>query len=748
MRRAAFLVGALLVTLGTFATWQSPKASALSGANWQAGNIISDPVFTDSNSMTVQQIQAFITNQVNASGGCDTAGTKPATDWGRSDLTHAQFATQVKGWAGPPYVCLNQYNEVPKTTPSAGVPDNSYNHYDASSKTLQPVPGSVSAAQLIYNAAQQYQISPKILLIKIQTESAGPLTQDTWPLQSQYTYAMGSHCPDSGPGGSAQCDSTYAGFSIQVASAAQLLRYYLDNMQQPWWTYKVPYATNSILWNVAPSGCGAGNVYINSKATAALYTYTPYQPNSAALANLSDSSSGGLGNGCSAYGNRNFWWWYSHWFGSPTSPVATTCDSRVKDIVCVWSVRESDGSQFLTSSKSELDNVVYGYGWTNEGIDFYASATQSSGTVPVYRLRHNSKYVYTTDQSEYTTLKATSGWMDEGIPFYTYPSTASTNISHTVYRLYNSTLDQYYLTTDTNLETSLLSGGYTLQSNSFNSFSGLADLPAPATGRLNIYQVRSPANNFYTTSLPELETMILYGYSYGGVVTTSPSSTTGTPVYRLRFGLRYFYTTDASEKDNAVSKYGYTYEGVAFYLDPTSGQVYRLDNTQNGSYYYTGNVNEALLLSNSSYGWVYGGALTSDTSTQSPVFRFLNPLSGKHFFTIDIGEAMRISNKGWQYETIAFSASKDTGMPVYRLLLRDKHFYTTDVNEKNIAVSKYGYIYEGIGFYVSQTTTSTPVYRLQGGSGEYFYTASSAERDTAVSRYGYAYEGEGFYLAP
>ena len=47
-------------------------------------------------------------------------------------------------------------------------------------------------------------------------------------------------------------------------------------------------------------------------ATAALYYYTPYQPNAAALANLY-----GTGDSCSAYGNRNFWRLYRDWFGDP-----------------------------------------------------------------------------------------------------------------------------------------------------------------------------------------------------------------------------------------------------------------------------------------------------------------------------------------------------------------------------------------------------------------------------------------------
>ena len=76
-------------------------------------------------------------------------------------------------------------------------------------------------------------------------------------------------------------------------------------------SYKKPFATNRILWNVVQRGCGAGDVYIESKATAALYTYTPYQPNQAALANMY-----GLGDHCSAYGNRNFWRVWNDWFGS------------------------------------------------------------------------------------------------------------------------------------------------------------------------------------------------------------------------------------------------------------------------------------------------------------------------------------------------------------------------------------------------------------------------------------------------
>ena len=278
----------------------SEPSSAARKEDWAAGNIISDGVFTDKNSMSVADIQSFLDSKI---GTCDIWGTGKATEYG-SNLTRAQYAAS-RGWAGPPYTCLNKYYEVPKTTPNGVLPPNNY----ANPSSIPS--GAQSAAWIIKDAANRYNISPKVLLVKIATESSGPLTADKWPLFSQYRYAMGSHCPDSGPNGSANCDSNYAGFSIQLYSAAELMRWYLDSMGQPWWSYKKPYQNNAILWNVVERGCGSGNVYIQNKATAALYTYTPYQPNGAALNNMY-----GTGDNCSAYGNRNFWRVFWDWFGS------------------------------------------------------------------------------------------------------------------------------------------------------------------------------------------------------------------------------------------------------------------------------------------------------------------------------------------------------------------------------------------------------------------------------------------------
>lgn len=294
-------------------------ASAIAASDWKAGRIIDDSVFADSAAMSVPDIQNFLNSKVPV---CDNYGTKSVGYYYNSSTGQPSFSQTIGPWVTTsratyaqryntyyqssdgaiPFTCLKDYYEVPKLSPGPSIPTSNF-------AGLPKPAGAKSAAQLIHDSAVKYGINPKVLLVKLGTESAGPLTSDDWPFQNQYLYAMGAHCPDSGPGGSANCDSNYAGFSLQMDEAAALLRWYLDSMTQPWWQYKKPYQTNSILWNVEPSGCGASNVYIESRATAALYTYTPYQPNAAALSNMY-----GTGDRCSAYGNRNFWRVYSDWF--------------------------------------------------------------------------------------------------------------------------------------------------------------------------------------------------------------------------------------------------------------------------------------------------------------------------------------------------------------------------------------------------------------------------------------------------
>lgn len=238
------------------------KAHAVSASNWQAGNIIDDGYFYNNGDMSAWDIADFLNKQMPS---CDTNGSKIYS----GTTTRAAYG-RSRGYP-PPYTCLR---------------DLQYN--------------GMSSAQIIKSASDTYFINPKVLIILLQKEQS--LITDDWPWPTQYQKATGFACPDTAP-----CDNQYAGFFNQVTLAARQYKIYKDNPNN--YRYK-PYQTNNILYN-PNSSCGNSPVYISNRATAGLYIYTPYQPNSAALNNMY-----GTGDGCSAYGNRNFWRMFSDWFGS------------------------------------------------------------------------------------------------------------------------------------------------------------------------------------------------------------------------------------------------------------------------------------------------------------------------------------------------------------------------------------------------------------------------------------------------
>lgn len=275
--------------IGSYFIKINNNVGAASITNFKAGNIISDYVFYNKSSMSVAQIQEFLNRQI---GSCDTWGSQRATDWGRGDITRAQFAKQKWG-VNPPFVCLNNYHENPNTNETS---------YEKGGGWFQ---GGVSAAQIIYDAAQKYGINPQVLLVMLKKESSGPLTSDKWPLKNQYRYAMGYACPDSGPNNSANCNAKQAGFYKQVNLAAWQLKYYRDHPND--YRYKLGWNDIQYSPNIA---CGTKRVYIENVATLSLYIYTPYTPNDAALANYPGTAH------CGAYGNRNFFMFFSEWFGN------------------------------------------------------------------------------------------------------------------------------------------------------------------------------------------------------------------------------------------------------------------------------------------------------------------------------------------------------------------------------------------------------------------------------------------------
>jgi cell wall-associated NlpC family hydrolase len=239
----------------------APAGCTAGGPVWDPGDIISDAVFYDSSSMTTDQIRDFIT----------TKGTSCTTAW-----------------------CLKSLRMT--------VPPQPADQYC----TAIPGGADLDAATVISTVSSACGVNPQVMLITLQKESR--LLDRTDTTENIYNAAWGWHCPDTGPGGSANCDPAYAGFFNQgYGMAKQWSRYRVDPDK---YTYEAG-QTVDILWNVADSGCGGASVTITNQATAALYNYTPYQPNAASLAAYP-----GEGDSCSSYGNRNFFYMFNNEFGS------------------------------------------------------------------------------------------------------------------------------------------------------------------------------------------------------------------------------------------------------------------------------------------------------------------------------------------------------------------------------------------------------------------------------------------------
>lgn len=255
-----------------FATRDMQPSSAASLNNFQAGNIISDAVMSNYNSMSVAEIQSFL----DSKNKCDNR------DYNLYQQYKSAHPTINWHWENGHFVCLAEERFGDGEVIGSGM----------------------TAAEIIYDAAQKSHINPQALLVLLQKESS--LITDKVPNDFDYRKATGYGCPDT-----AACDSKYYGFKNQIYRAAELFRYVLDNNS----TYYPAGRTVYVGYHPS-SSCGGTQVHIENRATAALYQYTPYQPNAAAL-----SAGYGIGNTCSAYGNRNFYLYFTDWFGSTQAAV-------------------------------------------------------------------------------------------------------------------------------------------------------------------------------------------------------------------------------------------------------------------------------------------------------------------------------------------------------------------------------------------------------------------------------------------
>lgn len=249
----------VVVLLGAVA---APPARAADLSRFDPGHIISDEVFYDPGTMAAGDIQRFL----DARG----SSCRPNAD-GTACLKDYRQATNDRA---PDQYCPGGY---------VGANDE-------------------SAATIIAKVAASCRINPQVLLVTLQKEQT-LVTRATAGSANTYDIALGFGCPDGAP-----CQSQYFGFANQTYNAARQFQRYKAHPTS--YSYRagrdnfVGYHPNASL------GCGGSWVNIRNAATAGLYNYTPYQPNAAAL-----QAGYGSGDRCSSYGNRNFYAFFTDWFG-------------------------------------------------------------------------------------------------------------------------------------------------------------------------------------------------------------------------------------------------------------------------------------------------------------------------------------------------------------------------------------------------------------------------------------------------
>jgi len=76
-----------------------------------------------------------------------------------------------------------------------------------------------------------------------------------------------------------------------------------------------------------------------------------------------------------------------------------------------------NGDFFWTPNQNEIASSIAKYGYAYNGVNFFASSSPGTCTLPVYRFLRNGIHRFATSQKDRDDLLAT-GWVNEGIKFY------------------------------------------------------------------------------------------------------------------------------------------------------------------------------------------------------------------------------------------------------------------------------------------------------------------------------------------
>lgn len=311
----ASLLAAVGGTVATQVVTAAPAAAAdLSG--FSAGNIMSDEVFFDGTRIGEAALQQFLEQK---GAGCSV------------------------GSDGSP--CLKNYRV---STPSRSADAYCSGYAGAADER---------ASTILVKVGRACGVNPQVLAVILQKEQGLVTTTGAAATATRYQRAMGFGCSDTAP-----CQEQYGGFFNQVYQAARQFQVYAARPGS--YAHRAG-ATNAVRYH-PNAACGTSPVYIVNQATAGLYNYTPYQPNAAALA-----AGYGTGDACSSYGNRNFWNYFTDWFG-PTSGYGVS--PQMTELWNAWGGGAGALGQPIASQRCDLVPTGCSQKFTNATI-FWSPTT-------------------------------------------------------------------------------------------------------------------------------------------------------------------------------------------------------------------------------------------------------------------------------------------------------------------------------------------------------------------------------------
>jgi len=263
------------------------------------------------------------------------------------------------------------------------------------------------ASTIIWQACQEHQISPKVMLTMLQKEQS--LLTRTTLATNTLSRAIGAGCPNG-------TTNTYPGFGRQMWNGARMLSSYGQGNPS------FPVYYTGIAKTIYKHSTYGTKIHPKSLATFKLYVYNPSVP-----------------------GNTNFSTIYNRFFGSPLASPRMKTFHRFRN--------KQSGTYLYTSSiaeRTKLRQGSYAKRWTYEGAKFSVdTSVPVNQTIPLYRFRHlkTGKQSYTispTKLKQRTSKAGKKTWSYSGVAYRV--STKHTPGALTIYKFLNRKTGAYFLT--------------------------------------------------------------------------------------------------------------------------------------------------------------------------------------------------------------------------------------------------------------------------------------------------------------